>query len=186
MFYQETLLVYHPKLSKRLITWTPGRFQCGRAVTITDYRRERKERENMQALAACIHKLSDIGSFASFHWLKVANCISSVGAKPGGKGGNYWKQCRQQLFPFKKVNSPTRVSSNPALSVCPRSCLSKGRKCGLICSLESHHCTRKPFQSPESQLWVYLNRKINTHAQNGNIFEDCGQLPSHYPRGLES
>lgn len=52
MFYQEPLLVRHPKLSKRLITWTPGWFQCGRARTTPGYRRERKDREIVPTLGA--------------------------------------------------------------------------------------------------------------------------------------
>lgn len=166
VFYQETLLVCYPVLSKRLITWTPGWFQYGRAKTTPGCRRERKDREIMATLEACRTKLpSAIGSLASFHWLKGANCFSSVSVKQGGKAGKRLKTTHTTTAPFPESEFPHQSLQQSCL-LCPRPCLSEGRKCGLVCSLESYHCASKPFHFPESQPWVYLNRKTNTHAQN--------------------
>lgn len=155
VFYHETLLLHHPKLSKRLITWTPGWFQCGRARTTPGYKRERKDREFVPTLEA-LSRSTDL------RWLIASQVL--VWSREA-KRGKWLKTMQTTTAPFPESEFPHQSLQQSCLPF-PRPCLSEGRKCGLVCSLESCHCASKPFHFPESQPWVYLNRKTNTHAQN--------------------
>lgn len=164
MFYQETLLVCYPMLSKRLIIWTPGWFQCGRARTTPGYRRERKDRGIMATLAACRPRLLLLWALPRSTDSRRLIAYQVLAWSKKAKRGKRLKTMCTRTAPFPESKFPHQSLQQSCL-LCPRPCWSEGSKCGLLCSLESCHCASKPFHFPESQPWVYLNRKANTHAQ---------------------